>query len=58
MGNDPRNLEPEFREILQNKNLIGINQDPLGIQGRRVQCDNTACPKESDSCSCHKIEKK
>ena len=57
MGNDPRNLEPEFRDILQHNNLIQINQDPLGIQGRRIQCDNTGCPKKSDSCSCHKIEK-
>ncbi|MGH0188065.1 UNVERIFIED_CONTAM: hypothetical protein FKN15_027735 [Acipenser sinensis] len=36
MSNDLRTLSPEAREILQNKLAIAINQDPLGVQGRRV----------------------
>jgi alpha-galactosidase len=35
-GNDLRNMTPEIREILTNKEVIAINQDPLGMQGRRV----------------------
>ncbi|XP_028671159.1 alpha-N-acetylgalactosaminidase isoform X2 [Erpetoichthys calabaricus] len=36
MSNDLRTLSDEARAILQNKMLISIDQDPLGIQGRRV----------------------
>ncbi|XP_053182289.1 alpha-N-acetylgalactosaminidase-like [Scomber japonicus] len=36
MSNDLRNLDNSARAILQNKVVIGINQDPLGIQGRRL----------------------
>ncbi|XP_041093807.1 alpha-N-acetylgalactosaminidase [Polyodon spathula] len=36
MSNDLRTLSSEAREILQNKLVIAINQDPLGVQGRRV----------------------
>ena len=36
MSNDLRHMKAEFRDILQNKNAIKINQDPLGHQGRRV----------------------
>ncbi|XP_064198018.1 alpha-N-acetylgalactosaminidase-like [Anguilla rostrata] len=36
MSNDLRALSNEARAILQNKVLIGINQDPLGIQGKRL----------------------
>jgi len=32
-GNDLRNMSPETREILTNKELITVDQDPLGIQG-------------------------
>ena len=35
-GNDPRNMRPEIHDILTNKEVIAIDQDPLGIQGRRV----------------------
>ena len=35
-GNDLRSMRPEIRDILTNKEVIAINQDPLGIQGRRV----------------------
>ena len=38
-GNDIRNMTPEIREILTNKELIAIDQDPLGLQGRRVWKD-------------------
>ncbi|KAI1885539.1 hypothetical protein AGOR_G00204820 [Albula goreensis] len=36
MSNDLRTLSSEARAILQNKVLIGINQDPLGVQGVRL----------------------
>jgi len=32
MGNDIRNADPATVSILTNKNMISINQDPLGIQ--------------------------
>ncbi|KAG1696934.1 Alpha-N-acetylgalactosaminidase [Nymphon striatum] len=35
MSNDLRKLAPEFKAILQNKKIIAVDQDPLGIQGRR-----------------------
>jgi len=35
-GNDLRNMTPEIKEILTNKEVIAVNQDPLGMQGRRV----------------------
>lgn len=36
MSHDLRAIRPEFKDILLNKAIIAINQDPLGIQGRRV----------------------
>lgn len=36
MSNDLRTISSEARSILQNKMAIGINQDPLGFQGRRL----------------------
>jgi alpha-galactosidase len=38
-GNDIRSMSPEIREILTNKEVIAIDQDPLGQQGRRVWKD-------------------
>lgn len=35
-GNDLRSMTPEINEILTNKEVIAIDQDPLGIQGHRV----------------------
>jgi alpha-galactosidase len=35
-GNDLRNMTPEIRDILTNKEVIAIDQDPMGRQGRRV----------------------
>jgi len=36
-GNDLEHMTPEVREILLNKDVIAIDQDPMGIQGHRVQ---------------------
>ena len=36
-GNDISNMSAETRDILLNKEVIAVDQDPLGIQGRRVQ---------------------
>uniref|UniRef100_A0A8C1G4P8 Alpha-galactosidase n=1 Tax=Cyprinus carpio TaxID=7962 RepID=A0A8C1G4P8_CYPCA len=33
MSNDLRNICPKAKELLQNKQIIAINQDPLGKQG-------------------------
>lgn len=35
-GNDLRNMSPEIKEILTNKEIIAINQDALGRQASRV----------------------
>jgi alpha-galactosidase len=32
-GNDLRNMSKETREILTNREVIAVNQDPLGVQG-------------------------
>jgi len=36
MSVDLRTLKSEYKEILKNKKIIAVNQDPLGIQGRRI----------------------
>jgi alpha-galactosidase len=36
-GNDLRDMSDEVRTILTNKEVIAVNQDPLGMQGRRVK---------------------
>jgi len=38
-GNDLRDMKPEIQEILTNKEVIAVNQDPLGRQARRVGKD-------------------
>jgi alpha-galactosidase len=38
-GNDLRSMTPEIIEVLTNKELIAIDQDPLGRQGRRIRDD-------------------
>ncbi len=38
-GNDIRSMTPATREILTNKEVIAVDQDPLGRQGRRVRKD-------------------
>lgn len=35
-GNDIRSMSPVIREILTNHEVLAVNQDPLGRQGRRV----------------------
>ncbi len=35
-GNDLRSMNPETKEILTNKEVIAVDQDPLGIQGRKI----------------------
>lgn len=36
ISNDLRAIKPEIKELLLNKEIIAIDQDPLGIQGKRV----------------------
>lgn len=38
-GNDIANMDEATRSILLNKEVIAVDQDPLGIQGRRVWKD-------------------
>jgi alpha-galactosidase len=38
-GNDLEAMKPEIREILTNAEAIAVNQDPLGMQGRKVWDD-------------------
>lgn len=40
MSVDLRTMKPEFKGILQNKNLVGINQDKLGVFGKRIKTLN------------------
>jgi len=35
-GNDLRDMKPEIHDILTNKEVIAVNQDALGSEGRRV----------------------
>ena len=35
MSNDLRDICPRSKELLQNRHIIAINQDPLGRQGYR-----------------------
>ncbi|KAG2328823.1 hypothetical protein Bca4012_021547 [Brassica carinata] len=39
IGCDVRNMTPETFEILSNKEVIAVNQDPLGVQGRKIQAN-------------------
>jgi alpha-N-acetylgalactosaminidase len=36
MSVDLRTIRPEYKAILINKKIISVNQDKLGIQGRRI----------------------
>ena len=40
-GNDVRQMSPEVREILLNTEVIAVDQDPLGRQGRKIRDDGT-----------------
>ncbi|MBN2242537.1 MAG: glycoside hydrolase family 27 protein [Acidobacteria bacterium] len=35
-GNDLRDMTPETKDILTNREVIAVDQDPLGIQGRKI----------------------
>jgi alpha-galactosidase len=41
-GNDIRQMAPEIRDILVNREIVAIDQDPLGAQGRRIRRDDLA----------------
>ncbi|XP_041025135.1 alpha-galactosidase 3 [Juglans microcarpa x Juglans regia] len=41
IGCDVRNMTAETFEILTNKEIIAVNQDPLGVQGRKVHVTGT-----------------
>ena len=49
MGNDLRNLDPEMKAILLAKEVIAVDQDPLGKQGARVV--HFPCSADGD-CGC------
>ena len=36
MSVDLRTIKPDYKAILQNRHIIAVNQDRLGIQGRRI----------------------
>lgn len=38
-GNDLRSMTPEIQKILTNREVIAVDQDPIGRQGRRVHKD-------------------
>ncbi len=40
-GNDLRDMKPEIRDILTQKEVIAVDQDPVGSQGRRVRKNGT-----------------
>ncbi|XP_053229198.1 alpha-galactosidase A [Podarcis raffonei] len=40
MSNDLRQISPQAKALLQNKEVIAINQDPLGKQGYRITKEN------------------
>ncbi|KAJ1382731.1 Tetratricopeptide-like helical domain superfamily [Sesbania bispinosa] len=49
IGCDVRNMTAETLEILSNKEIIAVNQDPIGVHGRKVQVAG------KDGCSQHKV---
>jgi alpha-galactosidase len=38
-GNDIRSMPAEIRDILTNREVVAVNQDPMGRQGRKVRDD-------------------
>ena len=38
-GNDLQNMSAEIKTILTNKEVIAVDQDPLGMEGRRIRKD-------------------
>lgn len=41
MSNDLRSIKPEFLSLLKNKDVVEVNQDPLGIMGKRIYNNNS-----------------
>jgi alpha-galactosidase len=41
-GNDVAHMDESTRSILLNKDVIAVDQDPLGVQGQRVAKDGTS----------------
>ena len=41
LGNDLRNMSKETLDILTNKEIISVNQDPLGIQGFKYKTEGS-----------------
>ncbi|XP_078159583.1 alpha-galactosidase 3-like isoform X2 [Carex rostrata] len=39
IGCDVRNMTSQTFEILSNKDVIAVNQDPLGVQGRKIHAE-------------------
>lgn len=40
LGNDIRNMTQETKDIILNKDVIAIDQDPLGVQGLKLRAEN------------------
>ena len=40
ISNDLRKITPEIKELLLNREIIAVDQDPMGIQGKRVNQGN------------------
>jgi hypothetical protein len=43
MGVDVRRIDPEYAAVWLNRGLLGVHQDPLGLQGERVRGNATEC---------------
>lgn len=41
LGNDIRNMTQETKDIILNKEVIAIDQDPLGVQGLKLRAENS-----------------
>lgn len=53
MSVDLRTIRPEYKAILQNKAVIAVNQDPLGLQGKRIyKVSLHFCPSWCNTSSC------
>ncbi|CAG9811266.1 unnamed protein product [Chironomus riparius] len=40
LSNDLRTITPEIKELILNRQIIAVDQDPLGIQGKRLSSIN------------------
>ena len=61
MSNDLRTISPEMKRILQNRHVIAIDQDPLGIMAHHVYTKRSSVSSEfgfwtaTDDDQCHSI---